>query len=108
MLYLNFLLLGLQKCIVEPVGRWFESYQARRHARHTISCHSVESSDEEDEDSTTLEEETEDEVSYLRSLDPKDWKSQDHYAVFGLKNKRFEATEAELKKACKFSTLPNY
>jgi DnaJ family protein C protein 2 len=27
-------------------------------------------------------------VDYLRSLDPKDWKNQDHYAVLGLKDLR--------------------
>lgn len=27
-------------------------------------------------------------VDYLRSLDPKEWKDQDHYAVLGLKARR--------------------
>jgi DnaJ homolog subfamily C member 2 len=27
-------------------------------------------------------------VDYLKSLDPKDWKEQDHYAVLGLKSLR--------------------
>jgi DnaJ homolog subfamily C member 2 len=27
-------------------------------------------------------------VDYLKSLDPKDWKDQDHYAVLGLKSLR--------------------
>lgn len=27
-------------------------------------------------------------VEYLKSLDPKAWKDQDHYAVLGLQNKR--------------------
>lgn len=27
-------------------------------------------------------------VEYLRSLDPKDWKDQDHYAVLGIKKLR--------------------
>lgn len=27
-------------------------------------------------------------VEYLKSLDPKHWKEQDHYAVLGLKNAR--------------------
>lgn len=27
-------------------------------------------------------------VAYLRSLDPKEWKDQDHYAVLGLKHLR--------------------
>lgn len=28
-------------------------------------------------------------VDFLRSLDPKEWKDQDHYAVLGLKELRF-------------------
>lgn len=27
-------------------------------------------------------------IDYLKSLDPKDWKNQDHYAVLGLKKMR--------------------
>lgn len=27
-------------------------------------------------------------IDYLKSLDPKDWKNQDHYAVLGLKRMR--------------------
>jgi len=53
--------------------------------------------------SLLLNEEVEDEESsdnYLTSLDPKDWKNQDHYRVFGLRHKRFFATDEELKKAC--------
>lgn len=30
-------------------------------------------------------------VDYLKSLDPKDWKNQDHYAVLGLKDMRYVA-----------------
>lgn len=37
---------------------------------------------------------------YLVKLDPKDWKNQDHYAIFGFKNKRFFTTDDELKKSC--------
>lgn len=39
---------------------------------------------------------------YLKSLDPKDWKNQDHYKVLGLSKRRFEATDNEIKKSCKF------
>lgn len=28
-------------------------------------------------------------VAYLRSLDPKEWKDQDHYHVLGIKNLRW-------------------
>lgn len=39
---------------------------------------------------------------YLKSLDPKDWKNQDHYRVLGLSKRRIDASESELKKACMY------
>lgn len=38
---------------------------------------------------------------YLKSLDPKEWKNQDHYRVLGLSKRRIDASESEIKKACK-------
>ena len=43
----------------------------------------------------------EDDLDFLRSLDPKKWKDQDHYAVLGIKNLRHKATEDIIKRACK-------
>ena len=39
---------------------------------------------------------------YIKSLDPKEWKNQDHYRVLGLSKRRIDATESEIKKACKW------
>lgn len=39
--------------------------------------------------------------AYLKDLDPKHWKEQDHYRVLGLSKRRSNATESEIKKACK-------
>lgn len=36
---------------------------------------------------------------YLKSLDPKEWKNQDHYRVLGLSKRRIDASESEIKKA---------
>lgn len=55
-----------------------------------------ESSDEEDFSQYQFE----DDLDYLRSLDPKEWKDQDHYAVLGLKKLRHKATEDIIKRAC--------
>lgn len=55
-----------------------------------------ESSDEEDYSDYQFE----DDLEYLRSLDPKEWKDQDHYAVLGLKKLRHKATEDIIKRAC--------
>lgn len=38
---------------------------------------------------------------YLMSLDPKDWKNQDHYKVLGLSKLRWRASEAHIRSACK-------
>jgi DnaJ family protein C protein 2 len=35
---------------------------------------------------------------YLSQLDPRNWKEQDHYAVLGLKKKRFAASEEEIRR----------
>lgn len=47
-------------------------------------------------------------VDYLKSLDPKDWKNQDHYAVLGLKKMRFEATEDDIKRAYRKIVLKHH
>jgi hypothetical protein len=67
--------------------------QIYRGFTHTIS----ESSDEEEDLSQY---QFEDDLEYLRSLDPRDWKDQDHYAVLGMKNLRHRATEDIIKRAC--------
>lgn len=63
-----------------------------------------ESSDEED----LSQYEFEDDLEYLRSLDPKEWKDQDHYAVLGLRNLRHKATEEIIKRAYKQKILKHH
>ncbi|XP_058830327.1 dnaJ homolog subfamily C member 2 [Topomyia yanbarensis] len=47
-------------------------------------------------------------IDYLKSLDPKDWKNQDHYAVLGLKKMRFVATEDDIKRAYRKIVLKHH
>ncbi|XP_031833474.1 dnaJ homolog subfamily C member 2 isoform X1 [Nomia melanderi] len=63
-----------------------------------------ESSDEEDLSQYQFE----DDLEYLRSLDPKEWKDQDHYAVLGLKKLRHKATEDIIKRAYKQKILKHH
>lgn len=35
---------------------------------------------------------------YLKSLDPRRWKDQDHYAILGLRKERFRASDEKIKK----------
>jgi len=96
---------------VEPVGRWFRAWWWHRHHRSgALSegfsiAESGSQSDEEIESSTT---EIEDDVDYLRSLDPKEWKDQDHYNVLGLKKLRFNATDEDIKRAYRQKVLRHH
>ncbi|XP_015183385.1 PREDICTED: dnaJ homolog subfamily C member 2 [Polistes dominula] len=65
-----------------------------------------ESSDEEEEDLSQYE--FEDDLEYLRSLDPKEWKDQDHYAVLGIRKLRHRATEDIIKRAYKQKILKHH
>ncbi|XP_028667394.1 dnaJ homolog subfamily C member 2 [Erpetoichthys calabaricus] len=92
---------------VEPVGRWFEAYLKRR-------TRNVSASFQELEDEKELSEESEDEelqleeFPMLKTLDPKDWKNQDHYAVLGLAHLRYKATQKQIKAAHKAMVLKHH
>ncbi|MGH0127860.1 UNVERIFIED_CONTAM: hypothetical protein FKN15_032529 [Acipenser sinensis] len=92
---------------VEPVGRWFEAFLKRR--TRTVSA-----SFRELEEEKELSEESEDEdlqleeYPMLQTLDPKDWKNQDHYAVFGLGHLRYKATQKQIKAAHKAMVLKHH
>lgn len=47
-------------------------------------------------------------VEYLRSLDPKEWKKQDHYQVLGLKTLRYKATDDMIKTAYRKMVLKHH
>ncbi|KAJ8960173.1 hypothetical protein NQ318_003896 [Aromia moschata] len=49
-----------------------------------------------------------DDVEYLRSLDPKEWKSQDHYKVLGIHHLRIRATEDIIKTAYRKKVLKHH
>jgi len=71
---------------------------------HCLPTDGVDDLDEEGGE----EELFEDDIDYLKSLDPKEWKTQDHYRVLGLTTKRIKASEDDIKRACKqMSVLTN-
>jgi len=92
---------------VEPVGRWFLHQWERLNSNRTKSnvsmCESSESEEEKDP-----EVEFEDDLDYLRSLDPKETKEQDHYRVLGLSKLRMAATDEQIKKAHRFKVLKHH
>ena len=81
----------------EPVGKWFEQYNYLRHQGDADFEEVVESSSESEDENDV--EETPEYIQYLETLDPKNWKDQDHYKVLGLENLRYKATPHQLKKA---------
>lgn len=71
--------LRTRKC--ECVGFEFLRYYSATH-------HGLLSAAESEEKISESQVEIQIDVDYLRSLDPKEWKDQDHYAVLGLKQLR--------------------
>jgi len=92
---------------VECIGRWFEAYCARKQHKQTLSYHSLNSSSSEGEDEELSDDEEEDE-ELLRSLDPKEWKDQDHYKVMGLAKLRYKATDDQIKRAYRKKVLHHH
>lgn len=87
---------------VECAGAAFLRY-------YRIKCHG----EDDSFDTTGCKEKAEevvfdDDVEYLRSLDPKDWKNQDHYAVLGMKNLRYKATDDDIKRAYRQKVLKHH
>lgn len=79
---------------------WLKSVLEGRHGRVDVDLDFRNKVDEDEvEDFSTYV--FEDDILYLRSLDPKEWKEQDHYAVLGIKDLRHRATEDVIKRACK-------
>uniref|UniRef100_A0A6I8Q4C6 DnaJ homolog subfamily C member 2 n=1 Tax=Xenopus tropicalis TaxID=8364 RepID=A0A6I8Q4C6_XENTR len=94
-------------CQVEPVGRWFEAFIKRRNRNVSASFQELEDEKESSEESEDEEFQLE-EFPLLKTLDPKDWKNQDHYAVLGLKNLRYKATQRQIKAAHKAMVLKHH
>ncbi|KAM8973669.1 dnaJ homolog subfamily C member 2 [Pelodytes ibericus] len=94
-------------CQVEPVGRWFEAFIKRRNRSVSASFQELEDEKESSEESEDEEFQLE-EFALLKTLDPKDWKNQDHYAVLGLKNLRYKATQKQIKAAHKAMVLKHH
>lgn len=49
-----------------------------------------------------------DDVDYLRSLDPKEWKTQDHYKVLGIESLRIKASDEVIKTAYRKIVLKHH
>jgi len=96
---------------VEPVGRWFLSHWERLESGRGLSeaggGRGASDSESESEESE-VEVDFEDDLEYLRSLDPKETQDQDHYKVLGLATLRHKATDNHIKKAYRFKVLNHH
>ncbi|XP_076862935.1 dnaJ homolog subfamily C member 2 [Brachyhypopomus gauderio] len=92
---------------VEPVGRWFEAFLKRRIRNVSASFQELEEEEELSEEEEDEELQLED-YPMLKTLDPKDWKNQDHYAVLGLAHMRYKATQKQIKAAHKAMVLKHH
>ncbi|XP_028810682.1 dnaJ homolog subfamily C member 2 [Denticeps clupeoides] len=92
---------------IEPVGRWFEAFLKRRTRNVSASFQELEEEEELSEESEDDELQLE-EFPMLKTLDPKDWKNQDHYAVLGLAHMRYKATQKQIKAAHKAMVLKHH
>lgn len=84
---------------LEPVGEGYWEYLSRQRlglslAKDIELREAIETVQEETEEVTA-----DDDDGFINSLDPRDWKDQDHYLVLGCL-KRFAATDDDLKRAC--------
>ncbi len=89
----------------EPSGKWFEQYTYLRHLGDKEEAVDESSSESENE---IVVEDTPEYLAYLHSLDPKEWKEQDHYRVLGLEKLRINASAHQIKKAYKRAVLNHH
>ncbi|CUM62997.1 uncharacterized protein PRCAT00000558001 [Priceomyces carsonii] len=96
---------------IEPVGRSFLAHASRTLRGHTWSEYekieaekNVKEVEENNDDDIGDEEQDEE----LLSHDPREWKSADLYAVLGLSNLRWRATEDQIRRAHRKQVLKHH
>lgn len=83
----------------ERVGAAYANLMRQLKKGQGVFSNHAENSEEEESLSSNDADFIEVDVTFLRSLDPKEWKDQDHYKVLGLELKRIDATEDDIKRA---------
>ncbi|XP_055905088.1 dnaJ homolog subfamily C member 2 [Eupeodes corollae] len=84
---------------VQRVGLRFQKFAGRHDAPRRIKSENLKKWDSNDLDI---------DINYLRSLDPKEWKDQDHYAVLGLGSLRYNATDDDIRRAYRKMVLQHH
>eukprot|EP00123_Amoebidium_parasiticum_P012953 comp21678_c0_seq1/m.30529 comp21678_c0_seq1/g.30529 ORF comp21678_c0_seq1/g.30529 comp21678_c0_seq1/m.30529 type:complete len:428 (-) comp21678_c0_seq1:681-1964(-) len=99
------------KIHLEPVGRWYEAYAARRRRQRTLSQEEQEDSalqPEEVDSGVSSQSDDEDDDITKEQLDPGKWKELDHYRILGLGHLRMKATDEQIKKAFRKRVLQHH
>lgn len=93
------LVMAVYRKTVECVGPWFLRYNQEKDLDHQHH---------EEEEEKVEECVIENNDVYLKSLDPKLWKNQDHYTVLGLQKFRHRASDALVRKAYRQKVLQHH
>lgn len=100
---------GIEPLSVQPIGQSFINYVRRKkHNRTQSEDERIESVLKETSNEEIDDIESEDESELLYTMDPKEWKEQDHYLVLGITKLRYKATEEQLKKAYRKKVLKHH
>lgn len=91
--------------VIECVGPYYVEYVKNLGSDNDPRLTSNSPSDQSEDFAFTIDENDDD---YLRSLDPKEWKKQDHYAVLGLVDLRFKASPSIVKSAYRQKVLKHH
>lgn len=97
--------LTLEYKLVECVGPYYVEYIRNLACDNNVTLE-INSSSDQSEDLIFIPDDNDDD--YLRSLDPKEWKKQDHYAVLGLGELRFKASPSVVKSAYRQKVLKHH
>lgn len=91
---------------VQTVGpAYFNYYRVAHQNEESVWLNSNEEAEEEVEEDSSNED---DDLPYLKSLDVKECKDQDHYRVLGLGTKRYKATDNEIRLAYRKKVLRHH
>ncbi|KAE8738433.1 hypothetical protein FOCC_FOCC016084 [Frankliniella occidentalis] len=91
---------------VQTVGpAYFNYYRIAHQNEQSVWLNSNQETEEEIEEDVS---DDIDDLAYLKSLDPKECKDQDHYRVLGLGNKRYKASENDIRLAYRKKVLRHH
>ncbi|PAV17822.1 hypothetical protein PNOK_0630800 [Pyrrhoderma noxium] len=101
-------LLPVGPAYLAHVRRSLHNHSFEEHDKHEAERRQRQQSEEADSIGDDLGVGDEEETEELLSLNPKEWKQQDHYAVLGLSHLRYKATQDQIKIAHRKKVLKHH